>query len=81
MPPNPELMNRTTISAVPNSLQIRCEYTGTNCIYAGYAERGVATSAARWFIMKMTYDVSDNLTLKQTTEGVAWDDRATSSYA
>ena len=75
------IRNRNTITEFPSDMQIRCEYSDGDCIYAGYAVRGSTTSEEIWFIMKMEYDVSGNMTLKQTAEKVSWDARDSVTYA
>ena len=53
--------------------------------YIGFAPGPAATSDAAWIIWKLTYDGSNRLTDAQMADvgdadGVAWDDRATSTY-
>lgn len=60
--------------------QTRFDYDSSNrVLYVGWAERGVASSAASWFIIKYTY--SGNLvTLIQGSQAYAvWDDRTDST--
>jgi hypothetical protein len=81
MPPRPELVNVTAIIEIPNSLQNRFEYNGDGTVlYAGYAQRGVSAANLDWIIHKYTYS-GGNVTLKQTAVDVAWNDRASGSYA
>jgi hypothetical protein len=63
---------------VPGNVQIKIDYlTGTNPIYIGYADKGVATSDATWFILKITWDANNNPTVIQSANNAVWDDRAT----
>ena len=64
---------------IPGNFQTRVEYTGNNPIYIGICDRGLASSIAQWFIVKITW-TGDNPTLFQTANNVAWDNRATSTY-
>jgi hypothetical protein len=67
---------------VPSSYQVKIDYTtGTNPIYIGYADKGLATSVAHWFILKLTWDANNNVTAIQSVNDVTWDDRATATYS
>ena len=50
-------------------------------LYSAIAPKGSATSSAVWFIRKYAYDGSGNYTGSTYAYNVAWDDRATSTYA
>lgn len=65
---------------------IATAYSGGNLIYVGKAAPGTAKSASFWQIMKLTYDISDNLTDIQWADGDKkfdniWDNRASLSYS
>jgi len=71
-----------SVKTANKSLQIRMDYgvrTDGQPIYLGYAIRGKATSDDAWIIYKHTYDVNDQLTLRQTAFD-AWDNIATATY-
>jgi len=48
--------------------------------YFGWAIKGSATSDEVWSIKKTTYDANKQEDTTRLAHGVAWDDRATSSY-
>ncbi len=52
-------------------------------IYAGKANRGLATSTVGWTIQRTTLDAGGNpTTIQFTDEGTAiWDNRATETYS
>jgi hypothetical protein len=52
-----------------------------NLIYQGFADSGIATSQARWLIIKHAYDASNNWTGSQTAFNAIWDNRTTTTYA
>lgn len=57
-----------------------------NPIYVGYAIPGAATSAAKWFITKQTYDGNNAVTRQQFPSDVpafayVWDNRASLTYS
>ena len=63
---------------IPGKLQVRIEWSGSNPIYIGYADKGVITTDAVWFILKLTWSGS-TVTLIQSSVG-AWDSRAALNY-
>jgi hypothetical protein len=69
-----------------NPEQVEVEVDGSDkIIYVGFSDPGVAYSAAKWLIFKLTYDVNDNLIRKSYADGSRnynkeWDERATYSY-
>ena len=61
----------------------RFAYNGAGLVeYVGIAPRGSATSAAVWFIYRMTYS-GNNVTVIETTpnDDQVYDDRASATYA
>jgi hypothetical protein len=72
----------TKVFSIPGEYQVRIDYlTGTNPVYIGYADKGIATTDSNWFIIKITWS-GDNATVVQTANNVIWDNRATSvSYS
>lgn len=74
-----DLVNSTTITEGPSSLQNRYEYNvDQTVLYAGYAPWGTEQTDDVWTIFKYTY-TSQQVTLKQTAFG-AWSDRANLTY-
>ena len=67
------------VVTIPLNMQERYEYSAGNAIYAGYAPRGLASSALGWLLFKYTWSGSD-MTLKQIGYD-SWDNRASASYA
>ncbi len=66
---------------IPGNYQTRVDYqSGTNPIYVGVADRGLATSDKGWLIMKITWDANDNPTLIQTVYNSIWDSRTSYTY-
>lgn len=63
------------------------DYNGTTigtAIYIGWATPGVPTSAAKWKIRKLTYDLNNQVTAIQYANGDVgfnqiWDNRANSA--
>ena len=63
---------------IETNQQGRWEYDGSgNIIYAGYAARGLASSANGWLLHKFTYTGS-NITLRQIAYD-SWDNRSTTA--
>lgn len=62
--------------------QILYDEAGTNnLVYVGFAPKGVATSAARWWIVKVTYFDSGNPASEKTAPPSSiWDNRASLEY-
>lgn len=64
------------ITEIPSNLKARYAYDGSNnCIYAGYAPKGMAEGTDGWLLVKYTYDVSNNCTEKNIAYG-NWTARA-----
>ena len=82
MPPNPELMNRLTVTEIPNTLHEETAYSANSAtLYRGFAERGVAKSNSEgWLIYYYQYNGSRQIISKTTAIG-AWDDREDLDYA
>jgi len=60
---------------IPSNLQARYAYNADGTVlYAGYAVRGLASSATGWLLQKFTYD-SMKVTLRQIAYS-SWDLRA-----
>lgn len=67
------------IVEIPSDLQQRFEYNGDGTVlYAGYAPKGLATSATGWLVHKFTYS-SQQVTLRQS-QYTTWDLRASGTY-
>ena len=70
----------TTVGAykyveIPSNLQARYAYNADGTVlYAGYAVRGLASSATGWLLQKFTYDTM-KVTLRQIAYS-SWDLRA-----
>jgi len=85
LPPIKTDVNFERVQESGKEKTFRGEYLGTNLIYAGFAKPGSPTSSAVWQIMRLTYDVNNNLLrleYPQRTNGVGssdyefeWDDR------
>jgi hypothetical protein len=61
---------------IPSQLKARFDYDGANnCIYMGFAPKGLAEGANGWLLYELKYDASDNLTEKNICYG-NWTDRA-----
>jgi len=69
---------RTT--EIPSILQMRCEYSGNDLIYLGFAEKGLGISASGWLLHKYTYDASGKVTVRQVSFD-SWDDRVLTTYS
>jgi len=68
---------------VPTDLQALWDYgvrTDGLPNYAGYAERGIETSASGWLIHHFTYNASGHVTQRAVAYD-AWDDRTGATYA
>lgn len=72
--------------SLEKGLQVQIDYNGgTNATYVGYSSPSALTSAATWRIMKLTYDVNNNVTQVQFADQVntfikIWDNRVTYDY-
>lgn len=74
-------LNSIPTNVVPDLMQTIFDYaSGTNVVYAGYAARGIATTADAWTIFYYTYDGNNNMLTKQTAFG-PWSQRTLLSYA
>ncbi len=82
----PEWKKQAKIGRITDSIysavQVRCAYGARtdgqpeNC---GYAARGVTSDEDAWLLYEFTYDVNDQLTLRQVAFD-AWDNYATATY-
>ena len=71
----------TKTYSVPSGYQTLIDYdSGTNPIYIGTADAGVATSTAVWYIIKISWDANDNPTAVKFRDLVVWDDRASITF-
>jgi hypothetical protein len=68
---------RTT--EIPSNMKARFEWSGTNCIYAGFAPKGLAEGANGWLVQKFTYDGSNNCTERNIAYG-NWTARSGYTY-
>lgn len=76
-----EAMYAKRIVEVPSNMKARYAYDASgNCIYAGYAARGLAEGTDGWLLFKYTYDGSNRCTDKDVAYG-NWTNRASESYA
>ena len=51
------------ICEIPSNMKARFAYDGSNnCIYAGFAPKGLAEGNDGWLLQKFTYDGSNNCT-------------------
>lgn len=72
--------------SLEKGLQVQMDYSGgINAIYVGWSTPGALTSAATWRIIKMTYDVNNNVTQVQFADQVntftkIFDNRAAYDY-
>jgi hypothetical protein len=68
------------ITEIPNNMQGRWEYdVSDNCIYAGYAPRGLAEGTDGWLLQKFTW-VGSNCTKREIGYG-NWTSRTTETFA
>lgn len=67
---------RTT--EIPSNMKARFEWSSGNCIYAGFAPRGLAEATNGWLIHKYTYSGSD-CTERNIAYG-SWTNRASLTY-
>lgn len=77
-----EKMATTGIADTPTNFYIVADYdvrTDGQPVYLGMANRGASTSDSVWIVYKFTYDVSNQMTARQSAYG-AWLDRATLTY-
>lgn len=73
----------TKVQDYPNTLQIKMDYlarTDGQPIYVCFSPKGTATSSNDWMCYKMTYDGSDQMTVKQTATDTSYDNRASATY-
>ncbi len=74
------------MTEVPSNMKARYEWSGSNCIYAGYAINGTAENKTDngvdtgWIIQMFTYDGSNNCTQRDIAFG-NWSNRASYSYS
>lgn len=68
------------LTEIPTNMQGRWEYDGSNnCIYAGYAPRGLAEGENTWLLQKYTW-VGGNCTKREIAYG-NWTNRGVATYA
>jgi len=67
------------VTDIPSNQQMRCEYSGDNLIYLGFADKGISSAASGWLLHKYTYDASGKVTLRQISYD-AWSDHVTAVY-
>jgi hypothetical protein len=80
---NTDINGNLQVVVIENTQQERFDYGSRDDgqpVYAGSADRGVATSASTWTLKQFTYDLSGFMTLKQTATD-SWDNRAGANYA
>lgn len=81
MPPTPELMNRLTVTEIPNTLHEETAYSANSAtLYRGFSERGTAKSSEGWLIYYYEYNGNRQVISKTTAHGI-WDDRESLDYA
>jgi hypothetical protein len=91
LPPIKSDVNFERVQETGKEKAFRGEYVGTNLIYGGFAKPGSRTSDPVWQIVRLTYDVNNNLLrleYPQRTNGVGssdyefeWDDRVLYTYS
>lgn len=65
---------------IPSNMQARFVYdSSNNCIYAGYAARGLSESLDGWLLQKMTWDSRGNCTMRLIATD-SWDNHETADY-
>lgn len=70
------------VFTVPGNYQVLIDYDGgTNPIYVGYADKGLATAQQGWFILKLTWDVNNNPTVIKSVGNAIWDSRTSYTYS
>ena len=68
------------ITEIPSNMKKRFVYDGSgNCIYIGYAPRGLAESSDGWLLWKLTYDVSNQCTAINIAYD-SWSNYLTATY-
>lgn len=67
---------------IPSNLQANFVYdSNSNCIYAGYAARGLSENETGWLIQKMTWDSRGNCTSRRIAIETTWTGYLTADYA
>lgn len=75
-----QTLSAKRITEIPSNMQGRWVYDGSNnCIYAGYAPRGLAESSTGWLLQKFTW-VGQNCTSRLIAYD-SYDNYLTASYA
>jgi hypothetical protein len=75
-----ESLSAKRITEIPSNQQARWVYNEAGqCIYAGYAARGIDTSAVGWLLQKFTWD-GDNCTVRQIAYD-SFDNYLTATYS
>jgi hypothetical protein len=64
---------------IPSNMKARFEWSSSNCIYAGYAAKGLAEGVNGWMIQKFTYDGDGHCIARNIAYG-NWTDRAGYTY-
>jgi hypothetical protein len=73
---NEPLLAAKRTTEIPSNLQAQYAYSAdSTLLYAGFAPRGLATSAAGWLLQKFTYTVNKQLATR-TIAYSSWDLRA-----
>ncbi len=78
-----KIVHAKRVTDVGSDLQRRLDYdvrTDDQPVYVGYGAPGLSAASTGWLISKITYDVSDRITLIQSATGI-WNDRAGLTYA
>lgn len=83
--------NYIRIQESAKDITFRGDYVGSNLIYGGFAKAGSSTADPVWKIIRLTYDVNDNLLRLEYPERTndlgssdyefVYDDRATYNYS
>lgn len=77
--------SKQVIEPIPSAFlsQKRLDYSGrgdSNPVYVGFNVLGALTSTTNWVIQKLTYDISNRVTLVQVATD-SWDNRVTATYS
>jgi hypothetical protein len=76
-----DLLCARRITEIPSNMQMRIAYNANSQEeYIGYAPRGLSASSTGWLLQKLTYDVSNRLSLRQIAYD-SWDNRAGGDYS
>ena len=70
------------ICEIPTNMKARFAYDASNnCIYAGYAPKGLGEGTDGWLLQKFTFDVNNNCTERNIYSDGNWTGRAGYTYA